>query len=173
MQPDFSVPVPAYIYKYVVKKFFAGNKGPFKIEEDTLLGKQFMATILDVRKKDVIDKHLQFTERIPVILSQDMMKKSPNIAKLVSINFFLDKIFKEALIEWIQSAMYYGIRPYNSSRDFLAHYNIDETEYSHDAAYKLWTRWNSSEFKKVGQQRTKKRSAPSVGLQGTQLRARA
>jgi hypothetical protein len=160
---NFKIPVSAYLAKYMMRKFFQDNKGPFKIEEDTLLGKQFMSIIIDARKKDVLDKHIEHTYTIEVILSQDMMKRSPNAAKLVTINFFLDKVFKEDLIGWILSASFYGIRPYRSCKDFLAFYSIDENEYSHDAAYKLWQRWNNADYKKkLGQPRTKIRSVASV-----------
>lgn len=136
--------------KYLAKKFFSGRKrGPYKIEEDTLLGKQFMSVIIDARKKDVIDKHIQFSEHIEVILSQDMAARSPKISKLTSINFFLDKVFKEDLIGWILSAQYYGMRPFPASKDFLAFYGIEENEYSHDAAYKFWMRWKNSEYDKI------------------------
>jgi hypothetical protein len=156
---NFKVPVSAYVKKYLAKKFFNGNKGPIKIEEDTLLGKQFMSIIIDARNKDFIDKHIEYTETIDVILSQDMMSKSPRIHKLVAINFFLDKLFKEALVDWILSAQHYGVRPFPASKDFLAHYGIDENEYSHDAAYKYWTRRKNADINSI--YKAKKSSQPS------------
>jgi hypothetical protein len=165
VQNQFKVPVSAYLKKYLAKKFYQGNKGPYKVEEDTLLGKQFMSIIIDGRKKDFIDKHIEYSETISVILSQDMILRSPKITKLVTINYFLDKVFKEDLIGWILSAQHYGIRPFNASKDFLAYYDIEETEYSRDAAYKLWNRWKNRDYdKKVSQPRTKIKSAVSVGI---------
>jgi hypothetical protein len=160
---SFKVPVSVYVKKYLVKKFFAGHKGPYKIEEDSLLGKQFMANIIDGRKHDFIDTHIEVTEHIEVILSQDMMARSPKQSKLRSINFFLDKIYKEGLIDWVIAAKCYGTRPYAATRDFLEFYGIDNNEYSHDAAYKLWQRYNKQE-NKVSHPSPKTRSAKSVRL---------
>jgi len=163
MQTQFRVPVLPYVKKYLTKKFFAGNHGPHKIEEDTLIGKQFMSVIIDARKKDVIDRHIEFSETLDVVLSQDMLLRSPNISKLITINYFLDKVFKEELIAWILSAQHYGIRPFPASRDFLEYYGIEEREYSHDAAYKIWTRWKNRDYdKKRSQRRTKIKSTTSV-----------
>jgi hypothetical protein len=157
MRKNFSVPVLPYLKKYTEKHFFAGLKGPHKIEEDTLLGKQFMSIIIDARSKDFIDKHLEFTASLDVTLSESMAKRSPNLKKLICINFFLDKLFKDALVHWIKSADHFGIRPYPSSKMFLEYYGIEEAEYSHDAAYAHWKRYKNSDF--LAHQRTKKRAA--------------
>jgi hypothetical protein len=143
----FKVPVLPYLKKYMVKQFFAGHKSPFKIEEDTLLGKQFMSLIIDARKIDFIDKHLEMSAVLEIVLSDSMRKRSPRISKLVCINKFADKLFKNDLIVWILAAEYFGIRPFPSSKAFLEHYSIDESEYSHDAAYKHWTRTKNGDFK--------------------------
>jgi hypothetical protein len=166
----FKVPTTAYLKKWITRKIQNDNPGPLKIEEDTLLGKQFMSIIIDARKKDVIDQHLEHTHVIEVILSQDMMKRSPNLPRLVPINFFLDKLFKEDLRSWVLSARFYGIRPYPATKNFLEFYGIDESEYSHDAAYRYWQRWQSSQYKKdrkkkSGQPSTKVRSLVTQPLQ--------
>jgi hypothetical protein len=171
MQPNFRVPVQEYLKKYIVKRFFAGSKGPYKIEEKPLLGKLFMAALIDGRKKDCIDTHLEKTTYIDVILSQDMLKRSPQPRKLQSIAFFVDKMFKESLIDHILTAQHYGVRPHNSVKDFLDLYEIEESQYTRDAAYKLWQRWNNRDEQNIlGQKRTKKRSVPSIGLHGTSVR---
>lgn len=163
MRTNYYIPVLPHVQKYVSKKFFNGNNhGPYKIEEHALLGKIFMAVIIDGRKADFIDKHLEMTGKLHVKLSQDMLKRSPRMNKLVTVNFFLDKLFKDALIDWILSADHYGIRPFPASKDFLQYYGIEEAEYSHDAAYRHWIRWKNSEYnKKHGQLRTKKGSIVS------------
>jgi hypothetical protein len=167
MQPNFRVPVQVYLKKYIVKRFFAGIKGPYKIEEKPLLGKLFMAAIIDGRKQDCIDTHLEKTTYIEVILSHAMLERSPQPKKFQSIAFFLDKMFKESLIDHVLTAQHYGIRPFNSVKDFLELYSIEEHEYSSEAAYKLWTRWKNKDSEKiVPQKRTKITAVPSNGLQG-------
>lgn len=158
----FKIPVLPYLKKYIVKQFFSGAKGPYKIEEDTLLGKQVMSLLIDARKIDFIDKHLEMSETLEVVLSDSMAKRSPRINKLICFNFFADKIFKTSLITWIRSAEHFGIRPFPASKGFLEHFEIEESEYSHDAAYRHWTRSMNSEYQKVlGRQRTKIRAAVS------------
>lgn len=161
MQKHFRVPVLPYLKKYVELKFFAGKKGPFKLEEDTLIGKQFMAAIIDARKKDVIDKHIEMSEYIEVELSEVMAERSPAIYKLIQVNFFLDKLFKDALITWIQSAEHFGVRAFPASKEFLIKYGIDESEYSHDAAYKHWLRVKNAAYhnRKIVPRSTNKNTA--------------
>jgi hypothetical protein len=170
MQPNFRVPVQAYLKKYIVKRFFAGSKGPYKIEEKPLLGKLFMAALIDGRKQDCIDTHLEKTTYIEVILSQDMLHRSPQPKKLQSLAFFMDKMFKESLIDFILTAQLYGVRPFNSVKDFLQEYGIEEHEYTSDAAYKLWLRWKNKDHEKiVRQKRTKTTSIPSTALLNTNI----
>jgi hypothetical protein len=142
----YNIPILPYLKKYVVKKFFDGHSPPYKMEEDTLLGKQFMSVIIDARKIDFIDRHLEMSDRLSVKLSNVMAERSVTLAKLVPINFFLDKIFKEELITWILSADYHGIRPFPAIRNFLAYYSIEEREYSLDAAYRHWLRWKNKDY---------------------------
>lgn len=157
----FHIPILPHLKKYLVKKFFSGHNAPYKIEENTLLGKQFMSVIIDGRKVDFIDKHLEMSEKLSVKLSQDMMDRSPRLAKLVTINYFVDKLFKEELISWILSAEYHGVRPFPASKNFLEYYSIEEAEYSHDAAYRLWMRWKNRDYNNSRQSRTKKPSVAS------------
>lgn len=158
MQKHFRVPVMPYLKKYVEQKFFAGQTAPYKLEEDTLLGKQFMSAIIDARKKDVIDKHIEMSDHLHICLSEAMAERSPSIKKLIHINFFLDKLFKDALITWIQSAEYFDVRAFPASKAFLEKYGIDESEYSHDAAYRHWQRTKNASYNKtkvLPHQRTK------------------
>ena len=164
MRKNFKVPVYAYLLKYCRKQFFAGQSQPYKIEEDTLIGKQFMSVLMDVRKKEMMgDQLLLQTETLDVELSEAMAKRSPNLGKLAPLNFFLDKLFKDALIMWIKSAEHHGIKPYPSSKAFLEHFGIDEHEYSHDAAYKHWTRYKNEGFQKVKKMR-QARAKTGVGV---------
>jgi hypothetical protein len=143
MRKDFSVPLLPYLKKYTEKQFFAGYRAPYKIEEDTLIGKYVMSLIIDGRSVDMRgDKKIEMSERLHIHLSEAMAKRSPSLRKLVPINYYLDKVFKNDLITWIKSAEDCGgVRPFVSSKNFLVHFGIDESEYTHDAAYKVWQRY--------------------------------
>lgn len=175
MRKDFRIPVPAYLKKYFVKQFFSGQHGPHKIEEDTLIGKHVMSLLLDARTRKLKHKHLTRNKRITrlpgesrgaqssasnstaarkdqvleVILSEAMAKRSPNISKLIRLNTYLEDLFQSHLVTWIRSADFYGIPPYASSKDFLAYFAIDESEYSHDGAYRYWQRYKSDQQIKI------------------------
>jgi len=143
----FSIPVFSYLDKYVRKSFFEGLRPPFKIEEDTLIGKQIISQLIDKRKIDMRgDKKIEMNKTLQVCLSSVMANRSPTLSKLIPINYYLDKQFKHDLITWIKSADECGVRPYPSSKLFLAHYGIDESEYSHDAAYKVWQRYKKQGY---------------------------
>src|SRR6185295_15457496 len=109
MRKHFNVPVLPYLKRYILKQFFAGQSAPYKIEEDSLIGKQFMSLMLDARPKDLNgDKKIEMTKRIELCLSEEIAKRSPTIGKLIQINYYLDKMFKDDLIVWIKSAEHYG-----------------------------------------------------------------
>jgi hypothetical protein len=78
-----------------------------------------------------------------------MAKRGPTQSRLSKpINYYLDKLFKNTLITWIQSSEIAGVNAYQASKSFLVYFRIDESEYSHDAAYKYWTRWKRQGIKK-------------------------
>lgn len=144
MRKRFHVPILPYLKKYATRQFFAGLAPPYKLEENTLIGKQVMSLILDNRTTHLRgDNKIEMSQRLEIELSKMMAERSPSINKLIPINFFLHQLFKNELITWIKSADEYGVKPFVSSKDFLVHYRIDESEYSHDAAYKMWTRHKS------------------------------
>lgn len=156
MQKHFRVPVLPYLKKYLEKHVFCGQTAPYKLEEDTLIGKQFMSLIIDARKKDMMgDKKIEMTAVIEVELSKMMAERSPSIRKLIPISFYLDKLFKDHLIVWIKSAEHYGIRPSPASKDFLAHFGIQESEYTYDAAYRHWLRYKNNEYNRLKRKRAK------------------
>jgi hypothetical protein len=141
MRKNFKVPMLPYLKKYVERQIFQGMKAPYKIEEDSLIGKMIMCLIIDARQKDLRgDKRIEMSASIEFQLSEVMAERSPSLQKLVPINYFLDKLFKNELITWIKSAEIVGMRPFPASKAFLEFYRIDESEYSHDAAYRHWLR---------------------------------
>lgn len=76
---------------------------------------------------------------------------SPNVSQLVQINSLLDEMFQEGLILWIFAQGYAGVNPHNSCKSFLSFFNIDENEYTYDAAHKAWLRYRSSKKDRLKQ----------------------
>jgi hypothetical protein len=52
----------------------------------------------------------------------------------------MDDTFKEHLLTWVEGQQTAGIPAHTACKMFLEFYDIDEKEYSLDAAYKLWQR---------------------------------
>jgi hypothetical protein len=133
-----------YVKKYIIKKYFSRKKSPYKVDEHDMVGKILICVILDKRNQKRIKALKGATEQLVVSLNQDMNRHSASQAKLQRANFYFDKMFKDALIEWIIASTYKKVDTKNVSlsiKNFLEYYNIEESEYSYDTAYKYWTRW--------------------------------
>lgn len=139
----FEVPICRHLLRYCEKHLFYGQQAPYKIEVRSLIGKQFMSLLIDARNEQMSGDQKIFKECaiLEVELSNDFSRLSPNISKLIPINFYLHRLFRDSLITWIRCAEYHKIKPFPASIGFLDYYEIEESEYSHDAAYKHWTRY--------------------------------
>jgi hypothetical protein len=87
------------------------------------------------------DQHRdRLTESITFVLTAEQAKLGPRVSKLMRLNNDVDRLFKDHLIEWILAKRDDGISVHPACKMFLKRYNIDENEYSLDAAYRFWQR---------------------------------
>jgi hypothetical protein len=148
---EFAVPIFPYLKKYVEKKIFNGMAPPpFKVDQFSIIGKQFMSILIDHDRVDCFKYKLEMSETLRVHFSKRIAERSPRLYKLMGINFYIDSLFKEDLISWNLSASFHGIPPFTATKNFLAHYGIDESEYSTDSAYRYWLRWKNLEYQHKG-----------------------
>ncbi|MFM8912942.1 MAG: hypothetical protein ACKOE6_08515 [Flammeovirgaceae bacterium] len=56
MYNTYHIPLPVYLIKWAYLEFFEGQKAPFKVNDNTLLGKLVIATLLDPRSKEIVSE---------------------------------------------------------------------------------------------------------------------
>lgn len=135
-----------------LKKFLLNGKKhrlePLRATERSLLGICIMKTLMDNRKHKFDNVLKEYTQRIEIILTDDMNKRSPRLYKLVNINVELERVFKEHLYIWVAAQNEAGIPEYEACKNFIDHYKIQPNEYTYDAAERAWRRYKNDESKK-------------------------
>lgn len=136
----FTVPIFPHVRKFILKNYKVTD--PIKVEDYNVLGKMVTLALRDNRKR--VDYNDQYRDRltasITIVLSKDQADLGPRIGKLIRINIHMDLIFKEHLLCWINALKGDGIPVNTACKMFLEYYNIEEKEYSLDAAYKYYQR---------------------------------
>jgi hypothetical protein len=146
MKPDtttrtnFTVPMFPHVRKFILKKYKMSY--PVKIEEYNVLGKLVTLTLRENRVTEKYNDQYRdrLTGQLEIVLTKEQSELGPRLNKLVRINIYMDRVFKEHLISWIDAQRVAGIPPFNACKTFLQYYGIDETEYSSDAAYQYYQR---------------------------------
>jgi hypothetical protein len=137
----FTIPVFPHVKKFILKKYRLTN--PIKTEETTTLGKAITLALKDNRlriKYQDSQYRDRLTESLTLVLTKEQSEFGPRANKLIRINQAMDDAFKEHLLTWIAGQQEAGIPAYAACKMFLQFYDIDEKEYTLDAAYRLWQR---------------------------------
>ena len=139
----FTIHVYPHVKKFMNHKY-AHSNGIFRAEEYSVVGKLVTYAIIDKRgwrsHNDQVRDRL--TASIRIELTKDQLTRGPRGASLQRLNIDLDGLFKDALMQWIEAQNSSGIPVHAACKNFLEHYNLDETDYSLDSAYKYWQRHN-------------------------------
>jgi hypothetical protein len=125
-----------------------GLPEPVVITEHDLLGRTIIKVLQETRSRRHVYAKEDYTDRITVHLTQAMEKRSPALHRLLNVNVELDNAFQEALCLWIKGQGDAGLPANQACKNFLAQMRIDESEYTYDAAYKAWQRFNERLRKK-------------------------
>lgn len=141
----FTIPVFAHVKKFILKKYLGTTRvnGTIKTEEYNTFGKLVTKALRDNRlrmKYNNSQERDRLTDSITITLTKDQSKFGPKLHKLTRINQDMDDAFKEHLLTWIAGQQEAGISAHAACKMFLEFYDIDEKEYSLDAAYKVWQR---------------------------------
>lgn len=141
---EFTIPVFPHVKKFVFKKYRAFRvRSKIRTEEHTLLGKVVTLALKDNRLRQKYQDS-QYRDRLTDTLTLELTKEqsefSPRPYKLIRINQALDDAFKEHLLTWVGAQQEAGVPAYAACKMFLQFYDIDEQEYTLDAAYRLWQR---------------------------------
>lgn len=121
-------------------KTYPHKGGVFHCEEYSSLGKITTLALLDRRawKNSNDQTRDRLTESITITLNTQQNNMLPRLHKLQRINLDIDKIFKEHLLVWIKAQEYQDTPVHAACKQFLEYFQIDEKEYSLEAAYKYW-----------------------------------
>lgn len=135
-----NVPIKPHLKKFLLKT--TDLPEPFRLDEHTSVGKNLIKALRD--RQEAANLSERQTDVLAIELSSRAAKMSPGVSQLLYINSLLDEMFQESLILWIFAQSYAGVNPHNSCKSFLFFFNIDENEYTYDAAHKAWLRYRSS-----------------------------
>jgi hypothetical protein len=138
------IPIKPHLKKWVLKTLRQAE--PVRVDEDSMLGlgKMLMSVLVD--KRDPGSLNELYTETLEIVMSREMEKRSPRTKYLAQVNHYLEKSFKTSLFTWVHAQLQNGSNAFTATKTFLAHYEIDEGEYTHDAAHRAWLRYKNNEF---------------------------
>lgn len=142
-----SIPIKPHLKKFVL--FVLEAREPFAVRERDILGRAIIKAIQETRARKferVLDK---YTARIKVVLTKEMRERSPRLNRIIHMNATLEMEFGDAIVLWVKAQRKLGSPANEACKDFLRALKIDESEYSYDAAYKVWQRYNDSVRKKA------------------------
>lgn len=137
----FTIPVFPHVKKFILKKYRLRN--PVKPEETTVFGQLITKVLKDNRmrlKYQDSQYRDRLTESLTIVLTKEQSEFGPRQYKLIRINQAMDDAFKEHLLTWVGAQQEAGVPAHAACKMFLQFYDIDEQEYTLDAAYRLWQR---------------------------------
>lgn len=138
---QFSIPIFPHLKKFILKHYRI--KEPVKIENYNTLGNLVSLSLYQPPSAEHNDQYRdRLTTNINIILNSRQAARAPRLFKLMRINIYMDRVFKEHLITHIRSLREQGVPPYTACRFFLEQYNIEESEYPLATAYMHWQRIN-------------------------------
>ena len=89
----------------------------------------------------------RMTDTISLSLTKRLSEFSFPPITVYHFNAEMDQVFKEHLVEWINSQVFTNtINVSEAIRNFQKKYKITEGEYPFDNMYRHYTRWNNDEY---------------------------
>jgi hypothetical protein len=147
LRTSFNVPIYPHLKKFILKLYEL--KEPVKAENYTTLGNLIDLSLFRPADAEHNDQYRdRLTSTIQIELSTRHASRSPRLGKLLRINIYMDRVFKEHLIAHIKAVRLQGIPPYTACRHFLEFYNIEESEYPLATAYMHWQRTQKNQAMK-------------------------
>lgn len=141
-------PILPHLKKFIIK-FYKLEKAPYYIDLHSPVG-LVISNVL--RSKQLTcrlsakDKE-KYTAHFHCILSKRMSELEIRTSYLIRFNMEFKQIFRDQLCNWVMAQSQVNIPYYKSVELFLVYYDIKESEYSYDAALRMWNRYNASRQK--------------------------
>lgn len=146
------VEIPVYPH---IKKLLYYNvldpKAPLRAEFHNRLGLTIRAILHSKAEKSQANDRM--TETIQVEVNDWLSKMDHRVKKLVKINDYFDKDFKEIMFHSVRDQYHAGIPALQAVKIFLKRLEITEDEYSYETAYRCWLREKNFEYEKQKSQK--------------------
>jgi hypothetical protein len=142
---QYTIPVFPHVKKFI-NKTYPTAADCVLVDECTDLGKFITLALIDnrawkeSRDLNTPERAAKFTESIKVMLTIQQAEMRVRQSKLIRLNIDMDRVFKAHLITFIESKKQDGYPVRLACRKFMEYFNLDESEYSLDAAYKHYQR---------------------------------
>ncbi|NVJ47304.1 MAG: hypothetical protein HWE07_09255 [Cytophagia bacterium] len=133
-----------HLKKFILK--FYKQQEPICVDFNTSLGTAFNSVL---RKKISYRKDRErYTASTRFLLNQDLSNLSLQHAYLVAFNVEYDRHFMDAVCVWVEAQANLNLNESQAVRNFLAYYNISESEYSFDSLRTKYNRWKTDYYKR-------------------------
>lgn len=140
------IPVKPHLKKFAVKHYDANNE-IIIANKHTTLGIA-IESILRNRYQVSITKIETYSDHLTLELNQDSSNLELRIRRLAYLNYILDKEFKKIMFVWVTAHVQNFIPAHTAVKSFLKFYQISESEYGSDSAYRQWLRMSNHEYKR-------------------------
>lgn len=146
------IPVYPHVKKLLLYNVLDPEK-PLKAEFHNRLGLTIRAILHSKAEKSSANDRM--TELLKVEINDNISNMDHRLKRLVKINDYFDKDFKEIMMHSIRDQMHSGIPALQATKNFLRRIGVTESEYSYESAYRAWLREKNFEYEK--QKHSKKR----------------
>jgi hypothetical protein len=146
----FTIPIFPHVKKFIAHRY--GLRSPIKVSENLSLGKMISFALMDKRHRNLASEphHDGMTDSVTLILTEDQLRMTPRIKRLIVINTDFHQLFKEHLMTYILAQKSMGVPAKAACRNYLSDMGINEKEYSIESAYKYYQRTTRPNFAKEG-----------------------
>lgn len=148
----YTIPVYPHVRKFIRQTYATHfDKKTFHLTEHVTPGKLVTMALREKRSRNHLcaigtgrpESAQKITDEITIALTTHQMNLSPRLSKLYRLNIDFDNLFKEHMITFLVAQYSMGTPVFHACKNFLEQYEIKETQFSVDTAYKYWQRWNS------------------------------
>jgi len=142
---EYAIPVYPHVRKFIQKKFKC--KDTLHTSEHTTLGMLVTVALKDNPRKGLGQIHNmnvrpetaeKLTHSLSLVITKRQADHAVRLSKLARLNNFFDRMFKEHMVTFIEAQVAQGFPAYTACANFLAHYGIEDHEYSLATAYRTY-----------------------------------
>lgn len=153
------IPVYPHVKKLLEYKQLNRDE-PLKADFTNRLGLTIRAILLS--RAEITQPNERMTETIQVELNDYTGKCDHRLKRLVKINDYFDKDFKEIMVHSVEDQMAAGIPALRAVKNFLRRLDVTEKEYSYETAYREWLRKKNFEYQRSKSKKKQEKSPLSL-----------